>query len=176
MKDYYRTLDVTPEASTAEIKKAYHKMARKFHPDKNKAKDAHEMFIRIKEAYEVLSDPVKRKQFEAARAGPRNSRRHRSTKARRPHPYKRPAQEKEPEKRKGTWIELTLYWVNYPGGEKVNIHKLRKALKMWWIKKEGDYVKINYSKHSKAERDAAVLRDQFPKIVVRWIDKSDLIN
>src|SRR5258708_21473562 len=64
-KDYYKTLGVAREASDAEIKKAFRKLAREFHPDvaKNK-KVAEEKFKEINEAYEVLGDPAKRKKYD----------------------------------------------------------------------------------------------------------------
>ncbi len=64
MKDYYELLGVKKNASEAEIKKAYRKLAMKYHPDRNKGdKAAEEKFKEINEAYAVLSDPEKRKQY-----------------------------------------------------------------------------------------------------------------
>jgi DnaJ-class molecular chaperone len=64
-KDYYETLGVKRNASAEEIKKAYRKLARQYHPDVNvKAKDAGEKFKAITEAYEVLGDPDKKKQYD----------------------------------------------------------------------------------------------------------------
>lgn len=66
MADYYKTLGVEKGASEDEIKKAYRKLALKFHPDRNKGdKKAEEKFKEISEAYAVLSDEPKRKQYDA---------------------------------------------------------------------------------------------------------------
>src|SRR5947209_18493595 len=64
-KDYYEILGVSRSASDADIKKAFRKLAREFHPDVAKDKKrAEERFKEINEAYEVLSDPAKRKKYD----------------------------------------------------------------------------------------------------------------
>ena len=64
-KDYYETLNLSKSASESEIKKAYRKLAIKFHPDKNKGdKNAEQKFKEAAEAYEVLSNPQKRQQYD----------------------------------------------------------------------------------------------------------------
>jgi len=59
-KDYYSILGIKKGATDDEVKKAYRKLALKYHPDKNKAADAEEKFKLVAEAYEVLSDKKKR--------------------------------------------------------------------------------------------------------------------
>ena len=63
--DYYKILGINKNASDDDIKKAYRKMARKFHPDVNPDdKEAHKKFQQVNEANEVLSDPEKRKKYD----------------------------------------------------------------------------------------------------------------
>jgi curved DNA-binding protein len=64
-KDYYKTLGVARDATQAEIKRAYRKLARKFHPDVSKEPDAESRFKEINEANEVLHDPEKRAAYDA---------------------------------------------------------------------------------------------------------------
>lgn len=64
-KDYYETLGIDRKATPEEIQKAYRKLARKYHPDINKTKDAEDRFKEVNEANEVLSDPEKRKRYDA---------------------------------------------------------------------------------------------------------------
>ena len=64
-KDYYETLGINRSASDAEIKSAYRKLARKYHPDVNKTKEAEEKFKDINEAYEVLGDKQKRQRYDS---------------------------------------------------------------------------------------------------------------
>lgn len=63
-KDYYSILGIGRSATEDEIKRAYRKLALKYHPDKNKTPDAEEKFKLIAEAYEVLSDKKKREIYD----------------------------------------------------------------------------------------------------------------
>ena len=62
--DYYKVLGVDKKASQEDIKKAYRKLARKYHPDTNKEAGAEERFKQISEAYDTLGDPEKRKKYD----------------------------------------------------------------------------------------------------------------
>src|SRR4051812_50035514 len=68
-KDYYKALGVPKDATQADVKKSYRKLARKYHPDANKGDVAsEEKFKEISEAYDVLSDETKRREYDEARA------------------------------------------------------------------------------------------------------------
>lgn len=63
-KDYYKIMGVSQDASEKDIKMAYRKLARKYHPDISKEPDAEERFKEMAEAYEVLKDPKKRSEYD----------------------------------------------------------------------------------------------------------------
>ncbi len=64
MKDYYRVMGLQPAATLAEIKGAYRKKASALHPDRNPSEEAHLAFQEMQEAYEVLSDPTRRRGYD----------------------------------------------------------------------------------------------------------------
>ena len=64
-QDYYSLLGLTRDASQEEVKRAYHEAALKLHPDKNTAAGETELFLGVQQAYEVLANPVRRKQYDA---------------------------------------------------------------------------------------------------------------
>jgi len=68
-KDYYEVLGVKPDAKDAEIKSAYRRLARKYHPDVSKESGAEEKFKAVNEAYEALKDASRRKAYDDLRAG-----------------------------------------------------------------------------------------------------------
>ncbi|KAJ1972916.1 mdj1 protein precursor, partial [Dimargaris verticillata] len=63
-EDYYKLLGVGKNASQGDIKKAYYKLAKQYHPDTNKSEDARQKFVEIQEAYETLSDEQKRASYD----------------------------------------------------------------------------------------------------------------
>ena len=63
-QDYYQILGVPRHADEGEIKKAYRKLARKYHPDVNQGADSEEKFKQVNEAYEVLKDADKRQAYD----------------------------------------------------------------------------------------------------------------
>ena len=63
-RDYYEVLGVSKTASEDEIKKSYRTLAKKYHPDVSKEPNAESKFKEVQEAYEVLSDPQKRSQYD----------------------------------------------------------------------------------------------------------------
>lgn len=72
-EDYYKILDISREATPDDIKKAYRKLALKYHPDKTKGdKEAEVKFKQINEAYQVLSDPTRRRQYDEYRSTDRS--------------------------------------------------------------------------------------------------------
>jgi molecular chaperone DnaJ len=66
-KDYYQLLQIPPSASSGDIRKAYRRLALKFHPDKNNTPHAAAQFLLINEAYGVLHDPAQRKKYDSIR-------------------------------------------------------------------------------------------------------------
>jgi curved DNA-binding protein len=70
-KDYYKVMGVARDATEAQIKQAYRKLARKYHPDVSKEKDAEARFKELGEAYEVLKSPERRAAYDQLGQGPR---------------------------------------------------------------------------------------------------------
>ena len=63
-KNHYEILGVSRSATDAQIRKSYFKLAKQWHPDKNKSSRATEIFKKIAEAYRVLKDPASRKDYD----------------------------------------------------------------------------------------------------------------
>ena len=66
-KDFYAVLGVSENASDDDVKKAYRRLAMKYHPDRNKEAGAADKFKDVNEAYQTLSDPPKRKEYDMLR-------------------------------------------------------------------------------------------------------------
>lgn len=68
MKDYYSILGISPQAGSAEVRKAYLQLAKVYHPDKNgDTEDSKQKFQEIQEAHEILSDPLRRAEYDRHR-------------------------------------------------------------------------------------------------------------
>ena len=67
MKDYYKILEIDPNCTKDDIRKAYKRLAKQWHPDNNKSANAHERFVEITEAFEILFDDNTRAKYDAAR-------------------------------------------------------------------------------------------------------------
>ncbi|NEP54662.1 MAG: J domain-containing protein, partial [Moorea sp. SIO3C2] len=73
--NYYKTLELSETATQADIKRAYRRLAKQYHPDsRSQGKDDHEQIAQINAAYEVLGDPAERKRYDAQRDGVRSRR------------------------------------------------------------------------------------------------------
>ncbi|WP_026888159.1 DnaJ domain-containing protein [Clostridium beijerinckii] len=82
MKDYYKVLDISINASNDEIKKAFRSLAKKYHPDRNQCdKDALRKFQEVNEAYEVLSKEESRKKYDKERFKEKNNQETKSNKS-----------------------------------------------------------------------------------------------
>ncbi|MBP6311284.1 MAG: DnaJ domain-containing protein [Flavobacteriales bacterium] len=68
--DHYATLGLSYTADTHAIKDAYRSLAKRYHPDVSNEANAHEQFIRVTQAYEILSDPIKRSRYDVTRFSP----------------------------------------------------------------------------------------------------------
>jgi curved DNA-binding protein len=68
MTDYYKVLEISEKATDSEIKKSYRKLALQYHPDKNKSEGAEDRFKQIAEAYSILGDSEKRKEYDSKRS------------------------------------------------------------------------------------------------------------
>src|SRR6266540_2009162 len=71
-RDLYQVLGVKPDASHEAIKRAYRRLVKRYHPDLNKQRGAKEMFLEVKEAYEVLSNPLLRREYDERASGERS--------------------------------------------------------------------------------------------------------
>src|ERR1044071_4114114 len=70
MKDYYEIMKVDRKATEAEIKRAFRQLANQYHPDKNPSQEAEAIFKEMNEAYEVLSDPASRLDYDQRLTNP----------------------------------------------------------------------------------------------------------
>ena len=70
MRSYYDILEVAVDASEAEIKKSYRRLAMEYHPDRNQSQEAEAKFKELSEAYQVLADPQKRSHYDRFGSAP----------------------------------------------------------------------------------------------------------
>lgn len=98
-KNYYAILGVTPDSDAQEVKAAYRKLARKFHPDVNKEPGSIKKFKDISEAYEVLSDEKKRKQYDMLNGFYKTPKQKVKSEGAK-NEYKKTSDQKEPEEKK----------------------------------------------------------------------------
>lgn len=68
--NYYETLQVSPKATQTEIKQAYRRLAKRFHPDSNSETSDHDLIVRLNAAYEILGDPNQRRHYDQQLQGP----------------------------------------------------------------------------------------------------------
>ena len=123
VKDYYAILGVPASATTSEIKKAFRRLAVRYHPDKNPAPEAKPRFQEINEAYDVLGDPEKRASYDVRLANPLADLFSEPTPAHPDPAYRRrrkPAQPPTPKEPPATWILMRdslkyVMWVSRTG-------------------------------------------------------------
>lgn len=114
MKNYYEILQTKNFANDRDIKKAFRQLAIKYHPDKNKGrKDFEERFKEIASAYEILSDPVKKRDFDF-RLSQQNLNYNRPETSRpttKPEPKRPTEQKKNNKEREETSFKVPLFWI-----------------------------------------------------------------
>lgn len=113
-RDYYEVLGIRPDASIEEIKKAYHRLAFQYHPDRNwESEEAHEEMEMINEAYAVLSNSIKRREYDLPRG------------------YRRIA----PKFQKGSKVKIKIDSPSAYGGQIGVVDKdpIRDAFRFWYI-------------------------------------------
>jgi Flp pilus assembly protein TadB len=69
MVDYYSILDISTSASEEEIRRAYRRKAKEYHPDVNNSEDAHHRFVLIQKAYQILNNPYSKSNYDSQRRG-----------------------------------------------------------------------------------------------------------
>ena len=126
--DYYALLGVDPDATTAQIKSAYRKLAKQYHPDVNNSPDAAEKFREITEAYDTLTDPDRRSLYDrlhgTGRTTSGDGERSRLHQARQRHPHRKRLQRRQPQLPQAaspilkvleeTWLEIRRWHPDIP--------------------------------------------------------------
>jgi len=167
--EHFKTLGVTVNATDEEIKKAYRKKARDVHPDRNASAEAHEVFIKLKKAYDFLCDGGRRLDIrEDVKQAQKTAEKYANRQRGKPSTSRFSAKPETPE------IKLKLIW--NAAKDKYTVRHLKKALKAEDVREEGPITCANGAAYAifKSDEDAldghiAAMQFKPKPIKVEWI-------